>query len=200
MVVKLMYIGFIWAAYCALHSYLISIGFTASMKTRLKDYFAFYRIVYVILSFILLVPVLYYTRLWASPVIFEYGTVISVIRYGLMATGALIFIKAFLFDYDFLTFAGIRQILQFRRPVRQAPPVLKNTGLLGLVRHPLYLGVILIIWSNTHRLSDIVVNTVLTAYIFIGIILEEKKLVLEFGDAYRQYQKEIPMIVPFLRL
>jgi hypothetical protein len=104
------YIGLIWAAYCIVHSYLISIRFTIRMKNRLKDYYAFYRLIYVILSFVLLIPVIYYTRLWASPAIFSYTLVGNVFRYLLMAVAAFIFIKAFLIDYDLLTFAGIRQM------------------------------------------------------------------------------------------
>ena len=46
---------------------------------------------------------------------------------------------------------------------------------------------------------DIVVNMVLTAYIIVGTILEEKKLVLEFGDTYIKYQKEVPMLIPFTK-
>jgi methanethiol S-methyltransferase len=49
-------------------------------------------------------------------------------------------------------------------------------------------------------MADIVVNIVLTVYIFIGTILEEKKLVLEFGETYVQYQKEAPLIIPFTKV
>jgi protein-S-isoprenylcysteine O-methyltransferase Ste14 len=71
--------------------------------------------------------------------------------------------------------------------------------LLGIVRHPLYLGVIIFIWCNMFSTTDLVINSVLTVYIFIGTLLEEKKLILEFGDSYIQYKKEVPMIVPFLK-
>jgi len=48
-------------------------------------------------------------------------------------------------------------------------------------------------------MADIVVNIVLTVYIIIGTILEEKKLVLEYGETYIQYQKEVPMLIPFIK-
>ncbi len=196
---KDLYIGLIWSAYCIIHSYLISIRFTQRMKNWLKDYYAFYRLFYVILSFVLLIPVLYYTRLWASPDIFTYGFVGSAIRYILMGIAVFIFIKAFFIDYDLWTFSGIRQMMQFRKPMKQQPAEIKKTGLLGIVRHPLYLGVIVFCWSNTFSITDIVINSVLTIYIFIGTLLEEKKLILEFGDSYIQYKKEVPMIIPYLK-
>jgi protein-S-isoprenylcysteine O-methyltransferase Ste14 len=76
---------------------------------------------------------------------------------------------------------------------------IKKSGLLGIVRHPMYFATILFLWCLTSRLSDIVVNTVLTAYIIIGTILEERKLVLEYGAAYVQYMKEVPMLIPYFR-
>lgn len=196
---KNLYIALIWAAYCAIHSYLISIRFTEIMKRWLKDYYAFYRLFYVILSFVLLIPVVYYTRLWASPSIFSYSPMVNIIRYAFMILALFIFFRAFFFDYDLLTFAGIRQMLQFRKPVKQNSGDIKKTGLLGIVRHPLYLGVILFIWCNTYSVTDMVINSVLTVYIFIGTLLEERKLILEFGESYIQYRKEVPMIVPFLK-
>lgn len=41
-----------------------------------------------------------------------------------------------------------------------------------------------------------VVNVVLTAYILIGTVLEERKLALEFGDEYKEYQKKVSMFLP----
>jgi len=76
---------------------------------------------------------------------------------------------------------------------------MKN-GLLGIVRHPMYFAVIIYLWCQTFRLSDVLVNAVLTVYVIIGTILEERKLVLEFGDPYVQYQKEVPMLIPFVKL
>lgn len=63
----------------------------------------------------------------------------------------------------------------------------------------MYLALIIYLWGQTFRLDDIVVNIVLTIYIIISIKLEEKKLVLEFGDTYVKYQQEVPMLIPFTK-
>ena len=55
------------------------------------------------------------------------------------------------------------------------------------------------ITKRLDEISDIIVNTILTIYIIIGTKLEEKKLLLEFGDSYIQYQKEVPMLFPFTK-
>jgi protein-S-isoprenylcysteine O-methyltransferase Ste14 len=188
----------LWAAYCALHSFLISVGFTALMTRWLKNYYAFYRLFYVAISFILLVPLIRFTAEFASPVIIAYNAPLSVARYALMSGALLLFFWAFFFDYDSLSFFGIRQILNFGKPNTAATPVeLKRNGLLGMVRHPMYLALILYLWCQTFRMMDLAINTLLTLYVLIGTWLEERKLVLEFGEAYLQYQKEVPMLIPF---
>ncbi len=50
-----------WTGYCSLHSYLISIRFTNLMTRLLKNYYAFYRLAYVLISIILLVPLVKFT-------------------------------------------------------------------------------------------------------------------------------------------
>ena len=192
-------IALIWIAYCTLHSYLISIRFTRFIKARLKSYYAFYRLFYVLSSIFLLLPVYYFTQKLQSEIIITYVPPWSVIRYTLIAFSLLVFLKAFLFDYDFLSFLGIRQAFNFRRNNIIHEDGLKKTGLLGIVRHPMYSAVILFLWCQTFRLTDIVVNTMLTLYFVIGTILEERKLLLEFGDAYIRYQQEIPMLIPFTK-
>jgi len=197
---KYFLIALIWTGYCALHSYLISIRFTKLMMRGLKSYYAFYRLFYVLISIVLLFPVFYYTSQLASEVIFNYHPPWSIFRYVLLIGSLLIFLKAFIVDYDYLSFLGIRQILNFRKKTVYPEDGIKKRGLLGIVRHPMYSAVILFLWCQTFRLSDIVVNAVLTAYIIIGTMLEERKLVMEFGASYIQYQKEVPMLIPFTKL
>jgi protein-S-isoprenylcysteine O-methyltransferase Ste14 len=108
------------------------------------------------------------------------------------------FIWPFFSNYDFLSFFGIRQILNLGREGNTSKEINKN-GLLGIVRHPMYFALIIYLWCQTFSAADIVVNTVLTIYIIIGTFLEEKKLVLEFGESYIKYQKEVPMLIPFTK-
>ncbi|MGE5364403.1 MAG: methyltransferase family protein [Bacteroidota bacterium] len=76
---------------------------------------------------------------------------------------------------------------------------IKKNGLLGVVRHPMYFTLMVFLWSTIFTLMDLIVNTLLTIYVIIGTRLEEKKLVLEFGEAYVKYQHEVPMLVPFIK-
>ena len=68
------------------------------------------------------------------------------------------------------------------------------------VRHPLYLFMILMIWFYPDLTRDrLLFNLLWTAWIVIGSWFEEIDLISEFGDAYCQYQKRVPMLVPLLK-
>jgi protein-S-isoprenylcysteine O-methyltransferase Ste14 len=112
----------------------------------------------------------------------------------------LMFFVAFFFNYDSLSFFGIRQMLNFGKTKKVNPSEdIKRNGLLGIMRHPMYLALIIYLWCQTFRMMDIVINMVLTIYVIIGTRLEERKLVLEFGDTYIKYQQEVPMLIPFTK-
>jgi protein-S-isoprenylcysteine O-methyltransferase Ste14 len=68
------------------------------------------------------------------------------------------------------------------------------------VRHPLYFGMLLALWSApTMSAGHVLLATTLTAYVLIGIRHEERDLLRTFGERYRQYQAEVPMLLPIPR-
>jgi protein-S-isoprenylcysteine O-methyltransferase Ste14 len=198
---KYLLIALMWAGYCSLHSFLISIRFTDLMTRLLKNYYAFYRIFFVFISLVLLIPLINYTAQLDNKVIITYGLPLNIVRYVLISGSLLMFFWAFFLNYDSLSFFGIRQAQNFRKSkkMNQSEEVRKN-GLLGIIRHPMYLALIIYLWCQTFRMSDVVVNIELTIYIIIATMLEEKKLVLEFGDTYVKYQQEVPMFIPFSKI
>jgi protein-S-isoprenylcysteine O-methyltransferase Ste14 len=68
------------------------------------------------------------------------------------------------------------------------------------VRHPLYLFMLLLIWSTPRFSTDqLLFNALWTAWIIVGARLEERDLLADFGQDYRQYQASVPMLIPSLR-
>ncbi len=193
-------IALMWTAYCILHSFMVSTSFTNLLARLLKNYYAFYRIFFVSFSLALLIPLIKYTDQFDINIIITYGPTLNTVRYILLLGALAMFFWAFFIDYDSLSFFGIRQILNFGKEKKINPSGdLKRSGLLGVVRHPMYFALIIALWCDTFTMTGIIVNTVLTVYIIVGTILEERKLVLEFGDTYIKYQQEVPMLIPFTK-
>jgi methanethiol S-methyltransferase len=68
------------------------------------------------------------------------------------------------------------------------------------VRHPLYLTTLLMIWSYPDLTADrLLFNVLFTSWIIVGTVLEERDLVSDYGDLYRNYQRAVPMLVPYRR-
>jgi protein-S-isoprenylcysteine O-methyltransferase Ste14 len=100
--------------------------------------------------------------------------------------------------YDVRQVLGIKQIKD--RTSNKAitdTGELDTSGVLGITRHPWYLATILLIWARHLDISVIIVNVILTSYLIVGTHLEEKKLVMEFGEKYLIYQKRVSMLIPY---
>ena len=187
----------LWILWCIIHSGMISLTVTNYVKKRSGINYRFYRFFYNVLAIVTIIPVLIYSRSLPNEKVFywEGGWVIMQI---------LLFLAAvFLFlaggrNYDFLQFLGIRQIRTGASSKSLTGSSDLNTiGVLNVTRHPWYLGAIFIIWAREIDLSVLVTNIIWTVYLIVGTILEEHKLLNEYGNEYRMYQQRVSMLVPF---
>ncbi len=96
---------------------------------------------------------------------------------------------------DPLELAGIRQLQGQLRPVE-----FKVVGPFGLVRHPIYLGWMLMVFGAPFMtMSRLVMAVVSSTYLIVAIPWEERSLIDAFGDRYREYQRKVRWrLVPFL--
>jgi protein-S-isoprenylcysteine O-methyltransferase Ste14 len=102
------------------------------------------------------------------------------------------------FMIDHFDFVGLRQAAT--RPGDYRPPTFRERWLYAWVRHPLMLGLLIAFWvtpgmSGGHLLFA----TASTGYIAVGVYLEERGLRRQLGEAYRDYARRTPAIVPGLR-
>jgi protein-S-isoprenylcysteine O-methyltransferase Ste14 len=108
-----------------------------------------------------------------------------------------------IYQLDVWFFAGLRQLLdQGRESIDSTSTAqLVTNGLHRYVRHPLYTTSIVFLWlSSPMTINRLTLIVCFTLYFYLGSIFEERKLVHEFGDAYRQYQRDVPRLIPRLKL
>jgi protein-S-isoprenylcysteine O-methyltransferase Ste14 len=73
-------------------------------------------------------------------------------------------------------------------------------GVYCRVRNPLFLFALIFLWLSPIMTDNLLVLYLLaTVYFYLGSIHEERMLAEKFGDAYRDYQRRVPRIVPRLR-
>jgi len=186
------WLALFWILYFTLHSVLAMV----SVKNR---FFSMgvspmkYRLRYNIIALLTLIPIIVYS----STITSEY--VISpdkLMKYtGLLLAGwGVVIARAAFKSYDTKAFLGLHNL--------EKENVFTKSGLLKYVRHPLYSGSILGIigyFLYTPKLSALISSILIIVYFIVGIHFEEKKLIGQFGQAYLDYKKSTPMLIPWFR-
>ena len=93
---------------------------------------------------------------------------------------------------------GLHQVANNLTGRAMPAPTFRTPLYYNFVRHPIYLGFIIAFWAApTMSVGHLLFAAVTTAYIFVGILLEERDLVELFGDEYRRYRNRVSMLVPW---
>lgn len=109
---------------------------------------------------------------------------------------ALIAVATLLLDH--LEFFGLRQPWSHWRGLAPSTSELRTPALYRFVRHPIYLGFLLAFWCvPTMTAGHLLFSAGMSAYLLVGVTLEERDLVAHFGDAYRDYRRRVPMLLPW---
>lgn len=112
-----------------------------------------------------------------------------------LAGWALLLYVTFLIDHFDLF--GLKQVWRRFGSKSYRPPVFRTPSLYKLVRHPLYIGWLMIFWAApTMTIAHLVFAVGTTLYILIAIRWEERDLEAAFGEVYADYKNRTPMIVP----
>lgn len=103
------------------------------------------------------------------------------------------------FQIDHFELFGLRQGFDALRGAADRVQAFKTPLLYRLVRHPLMLGLMLAFWATPHMTAGhLLFAVMMSAYILVGVRLEERGLVAEFGASYEQYRRNVPMLMPRL--
>lgn len=181
-------------AYYALHSILAADAVKAALSNILSQ--RYYRLVYNVLAVGLFVGLVILYILVEKNLLWEPNRVLPYIG-ALLVFAGISWIIGAMKRYNLEEFLGLEQLKAGQKPFHTK---LIIRGLNGKVRHPLYFGTLLVILGvllifPTDAMFAFALISVI--YLVIGSRLEEEKLVAQFGEAYRKYQREVPMLLPF---
>ncbi|MEO0913954.1 MAG: methyltransferase, partial [Pseudomonadota bacterium] len=120
----------------------------------------------------------------------------AVPAYLVFAIGAgIVLWSTFLIDHFELF--GLRQIWSHLRQQPMPEAEFRTPALYRIVRHPMQLGVILLVFATPHlTLGHLLFAGSMTLYIFVGLYFEERALRRQFGARYAAYQAAVPMLIP----
>jgi len=149
------------------------------------------RSVYVWTASILLVMVCLAWRSAGGDVYHVTG--VAALALGVVQLAGIVFIARSVAKIDALELAGIR-------PPRQSSGGLQTSGPYRVVRHPLYLGWMLLVFGAAHMTADRLAFAVISSfYLVIAVPWEERSLRQSFGESYARYEQTVRWrVIPFV--
>lgn len=193
---ELSVLAMVWTMYFVLHSVLATDVVKDYFSRLLKGAFAYYRLVYNVIS---IIGLLFCYWLYQNTLVMEtFWDVGDYLQWGSWLISGLGIIVIFLSfkGYSMGEFSGISQSKKI-----DDKSSLNQSGLNSLVRHPIYFGSLLLFWGNwvgNASLKWLVIACVCSIYLVVGAKLEELKLIRVFGDEYRNYKSKVRMLIPFI--
>ena len=185
-----------WLLFGLMHSLTAAHSFKQRVLGHRKALTGYYRLVYNGFALLTFVPVWLayraaprqYATTWSGSDLGGWSLIVVGVAVGLIA----------LRGYDLAEFTGWPP-----RSTTAETGVLRQQGLLRIVRHPLYAAILLVLaglFMREPSWANLLFGGLAFLYIRIGIHFEERKLIAVFGDEYRRYKTRVPMLLPFTSL
>lgn len=112
----------------------------------------------------------------------------------IIQAGAFMLLVLSVIQTGLMSFIGVSQLFGIAENNQ-----LVTSGLYRYVRHPIYFASLLFLWASpSMSLNRLTLWVVFTVYFVVGAWFEERKLLKDFGESYAAYQKQTPMLIPFL--
>ncbi len=190
----LILLGLLWLIYFGLHSLFASLWLKSRVAARWPNLMPRYRLLFNLLALLLLVPPLVLMwRLGGEP-LWRYQDFGDVLRFTLMGLAMAGFIWSLRY-YDGREFIGLRQLRQGLRQIEDQER-LQLSPLHRFVRHPWYSLGLVLVWTQEMDPARLLSACMVSGYLIIGSMLEERKLLVYHGQRYQRYRDRVPGLVP----
>lgn len=189
---------FFWVSWCVLHSLLVNPRVAEAIQLRLGRFSGYYRSGYNIFSLLTLIPLIVFTVKDGGEIVFSWTGWTVAVRFLLLGLAFFCFTGGAK-GYNLQYFLGLEQIRGARDSVLLGDrDSFSEEGIFGFIRHPWYAGSLLLVWSlfGTYHLKSFVLAVMLSVYICIGTLLEERKILATHSEAYGRYRKRVSMYFP----
>jgi len=190
----LLWLVIAWLAYFVIHSLMASLWVKTRVAARWPKFMPWYRLFFNTMATVLLVIPLYLTWAIGGEAVFAWRGVWWWIGNGL-AIAALAGFLYSLGHYDGSEFLGLRQLRDGEKRVEDQERF-RVSPLHRHVRHPWYFLGLVLIWTRDMTAAMLVSAVMMTLYFVIGSRLEERKLLEYYGEAYREYRRRVPGLLP----
>jgi protein-S-isoprenylcysteine O-methyltransferase Ste14 len=182
--------------YGVLHSILASNQAKKLARTWGGEYAQrIFRLFYNLLATVTLLPVLALPAVLPDQLLYKIPYPWTLLS-SAMQLLALLALAAGVMQTGLWSFLGVRQLVV---GAEDKPAQLVVSGLYSRMRHPLYTAGLVFIWLIPRMsVNFLALNLGLSLYLIVGAMVEERKLVTEYGDAYVRYREQTPMFLPGL--
>ena len=178
-----------WIIFAFIHSGLASNEMVRGMGRRMGKY---YRPAYSLLVLVVLLLLIHYHFSAIETILFSPHWILKIIS-GILSLSGFVVIVVSLWT-NLLAATGISLLLGI-----DTQQGFSQDGLHRYVRHPLYTGVLFFLWGvffGYPYQNNLVSAVCFTIFLGVGIYFLEKKLLVQYGDEYRAYQKRVPRVLP----
>ncbi len=191
-----------WAAFAIFHSLTVSERYERIANRALGERAcaAYHRLIFTAYSSVAFLVLIRYLHKVPDAPLYRLGGPVRILFHAVQACGIALLIWT---PWDLLEFIGIRQWMRDRKGVTTEPG--RNDRLFtgkgyGVVRHPLYLGIsVILAFHPVQTRNSFLSAVVVVLYFYVGTFFEERRMVRKFGEEYRRYQRRVPRFLP-LRL
>lgn len=183
-----------WLGYFVLHSALAALRVKHLVAERWPALLPYYRLGFNALAVLLLLPPLYLTFSLPGEPLWAWRGVWAWLANGLAVLALTVFLYS-LRLYDTREFLGLRQWRAGERRVEDQERF-RISPLHRFVRHPWYALGLVLLWTRDMPPPLLLTAVLVSAYFVIGSRLEERKLIAYHGDAYREYRRRVPALLP----